>query len=100
MTSFTKVWVVVSLIRPSTACGTGPLPCSTIVTGFLAWCPVWLRHAGDLGPVRIARPICGVFALFPGVAGHGCRPQVPAFRGLLHSWAAFGIALTVAGAPI
>ena len=60
----------------------------------------WLRRVGDLGPVRIARPICGVFALFPGVAGHGGRPQVPAFRGLLHSWAAFGIALTVAGAPI
>ena len=36
MTSFTKVWVVVSLIRSAAACGAGPLPCSTIVTGFLA----------------------------------------------------------------
>src|SRR5215212_8359154 len=32
MTSFTKVWVVVSLIRSGTACGAGPPPCSTIVT--------------------------------------------------------------------
>src|ERR1700675_3053680 len=37
-TSFTNVWVVVSLIRSAAACGAGPLPCSTIVTGFLAWC--------------------------------------------------------------
>ena len=34
MTSFTKVWVVVSLIR-SAAAGAAPLPCSTIVTGVL-----------------------------------------------------------------
>ena len=33
MTSFTNVWVVVSLIRSGAACGAGPLPCSTIVTG-------------------------------------------------------------------
>src|SRR3954464_15401271 len=32
MTSFTKVWVVVSLIRSGVACGAGPPPCSTIVT--------------------------------------------------------------------
>src|SRR4051794_12801029 len=32
MTSFTKVWVVVSLIRSGTACGAGPPPCSIIVT--------------------------------------------------------------------
>src|SRR6185436_1326015 len=32
MTSFTKVWVVVSLIRSGAACGAGPPPCSTIVT--------------------------------------------------------------------
>src|SRR6202042_605001 len=32
MTSFTNVWVVVSLIRSDAACGAGPLPCSTIVT--------------------------------------------------------------------
>src|SRR6195952_1518196 len=32
MTSFTKVWVVVSLIRSGTGCGAGPLPCSIIVT--------------------------------------------------------------------
>jgi hypothetical protein len=37
MTSFTKVWVVVSLIRSDAACGADPLPCSTIiVTGILA----------------------------------------------------------------
>src|SRR5258708_28528100 len=38
MTSFTNVWVVVSLIRSAATCDAGPLPCSTIVTGFLAWC--------------------------------------------------------------
>jgi hypothetical protein len=32
ITSLTNVWVVVSLIRS----GAAPLPCSTIVTGFLA----------------------------------------------------------------
>src|SRR5881409_781347 len=32
MTSFTKVWVVVSLIRSGAACGAGPPPCSIIVT--------------------------------------------------------------------
>jgi hypothetical protein len=32
MTSLTKVWVVVSLIRSGTACGAGPPPCSIIVT--------------------------------------------------------------------
>ena len=35
MTSFTKDWVVVSLIRSGAACGAGPLPCSMIVTGIL-----------------------------------------------------------------
>src|SRR5437868_3716556 len=36
ITSFTKVWVVVSLIRSGTAAGgAAPLPCSTIVTGVL-----------------------------------------------------------------
>ena len=38
MTSFTNVWVVVSLIRSGAACGAAPLPCSTIVTGILALC--------------------------------------------------------------
>src|SRR5579863_6338499 len=33
MTSFTKVWVVVSLIGSGAACGTDPLPCSSMVTG-------------------------------------------------------------------
>src|ERR1700758_990943 len=33
MTSFTKVWVVVSLIRSGAAWGVAPLPCSMIVTG-------------------------------------------------------------------
>src|ERR1700757_5142585 len=33
MTSFTKVWVVVSLIRSGAAWGAAPLPCSMIVTG-------------------------------------------------------------------
>ena len=37
MTSFTNVWVVVSLIRSGAASGAGPLPCSTIVTGILAY---------------------------------------------------------------
>jgi hypothetical protein len=36
MTSLTKVWVVVSLIRSGAACGAGPPPCSTIVTVILA----------------------------------------------------------------
>src|SRR6185312_5669734 len=36
ITSFTKVWVVVSLIRSDAAAGAAdPLPCSTIVTGVL-----------------------------------------------------------------
>ena len=35
MTSFTKVWVVVSLIKSGAAWGAGPLPCSIIVTGIL-----------------------------------------------------------------
>ena len=39
-------------------------------------------------------------AISRAVAGHSGQPQVPACRGLLHSWAAFGIALPVAGAPI
>src|ERR1700751_217809 len=33
MTSFTKVWGVVSLIRSGAAWGAAPLPCSMIVTG-------------------------------------------------------------------
>ena len=36
MTSFTNVWVVVSLIRSAAACGVGASPCSTIVTVILA----------------------------------------------------------------
>src|SRR5258707_5023771 len=39
MTSFTNVWVVVSLIRSAAGCGAAPLvPCSTIVTGILVRC--------------------------------------------------------------
>src|SRR5471030_2005320 len=45
MTSFTKVWVVVSLIRSGAACGAAPLvPCSAIVTGILVRC---LEGAGS-----------------------------------------------------
>src|SRR6516165_2271092 len=49
MTSFTKVWVVVSLIRSGAACGVAPLPCSAIVTAVLVGClyQVSLGRAGS-----------------------------------------------------
>src|ERR1700761_9751459 len=48
MTSFTNVWVVVSLIRSAAACGAGPLPCSTMVT-------ISSPDVSIIGPV-LARP--------------------------------------------
>src|ERR1700690_2402448 len=38
MTSLTKVWVVVSLIRSVATGAAGPPPCSTMVTGILVCC--------------------------------------------------------------
>src|ERR1700748_2936705 len=45
MTSLTKLWVVVSLIRSGAACGAAPLP-SNIVTAILVWCLPDLVLAG------------------------------------------------------
>src|SRR3984885_4340276 len=71
MTSFTKVWVVVSLIRSAAACGVGPLPCSIIVTessSAVLVAPVLARPNGGSEVLFLSGGLPGNFNWLPGRA--------------------------------
>src|SRR3954454_23039087 len=68
MTSFTNVWVVVSLIRSGAGCGAAPLPWSIIVTGSSSDSWGWAAFSTAANSVHLSGGLSGKIQLVPGTS--------------------------------